>query len=361
MSDIESAGTSDEGTQQTEDTATAQGTDTSGTQGTEAPASGIAGDSQPHNDTTTTDATTADKVTAGGTQDPASAKAAPDTANPWDSDENPYRKRFNDTLSHAQQLYQEKQQRDRQLAEIQQKLTESEQAKAKEAERANLKRWNAGHPEYSKFRTLSERAQNYNRLLAKAETPDQKQMLRQMMQGEFKPEELEELEASENDRKEMIQSFTSDPRGFFAQHVQPLIQQAFEQYDAYQASRSQVQSLVGDPQNAKLIQSYAADMHRIMDPAVPSREKAFDYARLKAENDAMRAQLGKKVEQDATADARKEALTGNRQAQGNSRREGQSRVDPGQEANRRLSKRGIHPGDNRYESALAEELLRLSR
>jgi hypothetical protein len=79
---------------------------------------------------------------------------------------------------------------------------------------------------------------------------------------------------------------------------------------------------------------------------------------MKAENDALKAQVSQRAEQVATAEARQSARTG-RPATSN-RQQGESRHprDNQRMIEERLSKRGINPGDSRFDSALADELLR---
>lgn len=343
MPDSDNAGTADAGTQAVTEPATDAGTATADTQPDQATQPEQA-DSQP------SDSTHAPPETPAGKQD----QRKPDTANPWDSDANPYRKRFNDTLSHAQRLYQEKQERDRQFQETQTKLAEYEQRNKAQAESAKLRRWDEGHPEYEKHRALRDRADFSRKMLANAQTPEDQAAARRLMAGQFSAEELAELEQSEQDRKETLSKLASNPRGFIAMHVQDAVRAAIQEYDAFQGARSSVQGIIQDPNNAKLIESYAPDMARMMDPGVPARDKAFEYAKLKAEVEALKAQASQKAVQVATADARRDALNGRR------RRSSMPDDQAGErsEAYERLEKRGIKPGDPRFSGALADELLR---
>lgn len=343
------AGTADAGTQAVEDSATNTGTAVADTQAVEA-AKPETADSQ-----SSTNEDQKPEMAATEKQE----QAKPDTANQWDTDQNPYRKRFNDTLSHAQRLYQEKQERDRQFSELQTKIAEYESKTKAQAEAAKLNRWNKGHPEHNQFRSLQERADFSRKLLANAQTPEDQAAARRLMAGQFSAEELQELENSERDRKNLISEFSADPRGFITSHVQDAVRAAISEYDAYQRASSQVTGMINDPNNSKLIESYAPDMARIMDPNVPSREKAFEYAKLRAENDQLRAQVGQRAVQAATADARTDALNGRKSKQSRQQHDddGEDRSD----ARERLSKRGIKPGDSRFAAALADELLRNQR
>lgn len=304
-------------------------------------------DSQPSDTTQPTDTNTAI-----GKPDPVQA-TQPDqaTANQWDTDENPYRKRFNDTLSHAQRLYQETQERDRKLQEYQAKIADFESRTKQQAEVSKLKPWNAGHPEFKSFRNLSEKAATFNKLLQKADTPEKKALLRETMAGEFSSDELQNLEQAENDRKNLISEFSADPRGFITSHIQDAVRTAITEYDSFQGAKAQVSSIINDPGNSRLIESYAPDMARMMDPNVPAREKAFEVARLKSEVDALKAQLGQRAEHSASDEAR-QAARGMPQQQ---RQRSQQQNDIGDPI-AYLTKKGFPPGHPRH----ARELLRLS-
>lgn len=305
MSDSNDTGTGDPGTQAVDDAATSTETASAGTPSEQATPQADAADSQPSN--RTPDPQPAD---AAGKPDPTQAQPDAATANPWESDQNPYRKRFHDTLSHAQRLYQERQGYDRQIQEYQQRIADFESKSKAQAEAAKLNPWNKGHPEHAKFRSLMERADTSRRILANAKTPEQQAAARELMQGVFSPDELQSLEQAEQDRKALIADFSADPRGFITAHVQDAVKAAVAEYDAYQGARSSIQGMIQDPNNAKLIESYAPDMARMMDPGVPAREKAFEFARIKAENEALKAQVGKQVETVAADEARTAARSG---------------------------------------------------
>lgn len=358
MPDINDAGTADAGTQDV-DAAISTGTADTGTpiQPTQPTGENPIADSQPISDTN--QATPPPQASA-GKQVPNPAKAGADTANPWESDDNPYRKRFNDTLSHSQRLYQENQQRDRQLNEFQTRIADFESKAKAAAETAKLNPWNKGHPEHAKFQAVSSKAESYQKLLSKAETPEKKAMLREMMSGEFSADDLASLERAESDRKQMLSDLSADPRGFIASHVQDAVKSAIAEYDSYQGARQQVQGMITNPNNAKLIEAYAPDMHRMMDPNISASEKAFAFASMKAELDALKTRISQNVEQVATAEARQSARSGRTTTSKPQQGESRHPRDAQRIVQERLSKRGINPGDTRYDSALADELLRPS-
>lgn len=311
------------------------------------PAQQETADSQPSDQTTTTEPNAAT-----GKQEPVAGTPNTATANQWDSDENPYRKRFNDTQSHAQRLYNEKQERDRQIADYQAKLQTYEEKARQQAEVSKLKPWNAGHPEHKGFRALSEKAATFQKLLQKADTPEKRALLQETMAGEFSQDELANLNQAEQDRKTLISEFSADPRGFITSHIQDAVRSAISEYDQFQGAKSQVQGLINDPQNSRLIEAYAPDMARMMDSNVPAREKAFEYAKLKAELDAMKQQFLQKAETTAADEARQSINGQNPQRRTRGPAQSSDIGDP----IAYLTKKGFPPGHPRH----VRELLKLS-
>ena len=144
MSDNADAGTDNTGTQPTEvDQSTATGTADAGTQNQPET------DSQSHSGTDTTTTTNqqvegqAQAVQPTGEQKPAT---------PWDSPENPYYKRFNDTQSHAARLYQEKTQLAKQAQEYQEKISRFEKMQQENEAKAKMLPFQKSHPEYANTR-----------------------------------------------------------------------------------------------------------------------------------------------------------------------------------------------------------------
>lgn len=225
-------------------------------------------------------------------------------ANPWESDENPYRKRFNDVLGNGQRLYQEVQEFRKKYDGIDPDLARKalEQHKHQES-MAKLKPWNKGHEGYDKFQTVKNRASEYRRMQQHADTPEKQALLKDMAASMFAPEELGLVQEYEQDRTALVSQFAEDPRGFISELVQPAIQEAISQYEQFQKSSSQTASWFNDPGNQPLLDKYAPDMYRIMDPNVPARDKAIEVARLKAENESLKARLMSSSETEAMAAA----------------------------------------------------------
>jgi len=286
MPDDTDSGTADAGTQttQVDQTATA-GTADAGTQQPEQT------DSQLHTDTTTTDQSAEGKAAAEsptGVQKPAT---------PWDSPENPYLKRFNDTQSHASRLYQEREQLAKQTQEMQERLQRFE-TQQKEAEaKAKMLPFQKSHPEYANTRERLGKVQAFKTAIGAIDGADEA-TAKKLAQAYGLTADDFRLEREEGMYRQKIDDeFRADPEGFVQARVESKITEALQKYDEYLSARVNTERLINDPVNAKLIDAYAPQMSKMMDPQVPGREKAFDYAKVLAENEALKARLGVQVEQ----------------------------------------------------------------
>lgn len=311
MPDDIDAGTSQEGTQPTaSDAAADTGTADAGTQETQQ------ADSQVHNGTTTTTSQAEGEAQA---QSPTGDEKP---ANPWESPENPYFKRFNDTQSHATRLYQQNQQLARQSQEYQERIARFEQQQKEQADKAKLSPFQKAHPEYGQNRDRLNRVSAFRAALSSFDNPDDATMRRLAQNMGISQKDLELERDAESYRQRLDEEWRADPEGFVQSRVESKIQEALGNFENYLNSRSGVERLISDPGNAKLIESYAPQMSMMMDQNVPARDKAFTLAQVMAERDALKAKLGQQVEQVSHAEAQqsfarpqqKQGSNGRRQA-----------------------------------------------
>lgn len=282
-----------------------------------------------------------------GVQNPAQAE------NPnarWDSPENPYFKRFNDAQSHMGRLYnQYKQYADTGLKpdEIQKIIEERKQREAA----SNLKPWNKGHEGYSRYTQLKSAANEFRTAMQKAgNDPVKQEFVKEMYQGRFNDQDLDMIRQAEIDRQDQLEALQSDPKGFIAQHVQDLIQQHFNQYEQYQTMRSEAQSWFSDPNKAPLIQKYGQDMARIMDQSVPMRDKAVEYAQMKAELEALRAKVAGETEQNLQTQAKQDLLGKGQRSFTRTPKQAPNVGDPV----KYLTEKGFEPGTIEFARELAK-------
>ncbi len=315
MSDNADAGTADAGTQPT-------ASDTSPSTGSaEAPTQTSQGqvDSQPQSSTPT-------PTQAEGEAQASDPTGSQKPANPWDSPENPYLKRFNDTQSHAGRLYQEKQQLAKQYQDTQERLARYEKAEQERAAAAKASPFQKAHPEYAQNRDRLNRVSSFRAALSAIDNADEATAQKLARSMGITADDLKMEREAAHYRERITEEFNADPEGFVQSRVESKIQEALGRFDEYLNSRSTVERIINDPSNAQLIQSYAPQMSQMMDPQVPARDKAFAFAQLMAERDALKAKLGKQVEQDAQAEAQSAMSRPRSNSQGVPGRSGKSRA-----------------------------------
>lgn len=301
------------------------GTDTSGTQTTvETSSSGMASANTPADTGASSSTTQPTTSTPSASASSPSNVATPDDpakaslpATKWDDPSNPYFKRFNDTLSHAQKLYQEKVAFQKQYEGIDPAKAREIMAKHAQQEAAlKLQPYNKGHADHAKFQAVAARAENYRAMLAKATTPEQQAAIKAAGASMFSEDEIGMIEHAEQDRQQLVAQFASDPRGFMSEMMQPVIQQEIQNALAYQQQVQQAQSFIADPKISALIEGHAEDMSWMLSSDVSARDKAIAFAQQKAEIEQLKQQLGDRLQQQATAEVRQNPGNGRPPARG---------------------------------------------
>jgi Skp family chaperone for outer membrane proteins len=225
--------------------------------------------------------------------------------------EHDWKRRYGDLQSYAQKLKAEAEQVRKQYDGLGKpdELRAIMAERKKQEEAARLKPWNSGHQEHSRFQQLRSKAEDFRAKLARADTPEKKAMVQELYADDFTPEDIALITEAERDSKQLSQNFHSDPRGFLAEHVIPLIRGEFQQIMQFQQTQMAAQNWLSDPTNNQLLDKYAPDMERMLDPEIPAREKAVEFARMRAELDALKAKLGTQMETQAHSEAQRDALS----------------------------------------------------
>lgn len=268
----------------------------------------------------------------------------------WESDDNPFKKRFSDVQPHASRLYNEvKPWRELGVSpqQVQQMVAEQKQREAA----ANLKPWNAGHTDYKHFAQVKSTVREFQSAMQKAGAdPAKQEFVKEMYAGKLQQDDLQMYQQAEQDRQEMLESFQSDPRGFIAQHVEDVVTQRIQQFEQYQNTRTQAQGWLQDPGNAPLIQKHRDDMLRMMDPSVPARDKAIEHARLLAEVEQLKSQLGSAAQRTVQSDARQDLIQ--RRSAGTTRRNVPQHHEDIGDPVKHLLEKGFKPGSTEFAMAL---------
>lgn len=234
-------------------------------------------------------------------------------ANPWESNDNVYKKRYNDALPHLQRTYQEKQLLEQRYKALEQEHQSMRQAEAERSKQLQLKDWHPRSPNYQQTKQVFDRVDNFikakSALPADMQTPE---ILRGMAeQFGVTADDAKVYQQVQNDRRQTQERLMSDPESFLDEFIAPRIQQELQRFEAFNAARGSAEKFLTDPKVQPLIEKYAVDMDRMMDPQVPGRDKALLVAQLMAENEAMKAKLGESAIESAQAEAKQSLLQGN--------------------------------------------------
>lgn len=173
-----------------------------------------------------------------------------------------------------------------------------------------LKPWHPRHPDYAQTDSRLSKARNYLTAVEAARGSMDEQAFGQYARN---------LAAKQGVRSEDIQlvneydghvaaqrdQFARDPDSYIQDAVDKRVSAALQQYEQYQSSRTYADRFMSDPANKPLIDNYGPDMLRAMDGG---HEVAVDYARLKAENAALRARTVQNAEPVHAAQAQTQAL-----------------------------------------------------
>lgn len=284
---------------------------------------------------------------------PGSAKpspADPGAAGAQQPKDHDWKQRYGDLQTYAQRLKAEAEQVRKQYdglgdpESLRAILTE----RKKQEEAARLKPWNSGHQEHSRFQQLRTKAQDFRAKLARADTPEKKALVQELYASDFTPEDIKLIQEAEQDSQQLIQHFQSDARGFLAEHVTPLIRNEIQQFVQFQQTQMAAQSWLSDPGNNQLLDKYAPDMERMLDPAIPARDKAVEFARMRAEIDALKEKLGSQMETQAHSEAQRDALSRGPRTQATTR----GTTAPIRDPVGHLLAKGFKPGTEEFSAQL---------
>lgn len=263
------------------------------------------------------------------------------------------RARYDEVRAHANRVANENQTFRKQWDGLDPNRVREVMAEHEKREKASkLNPWNAGHPEHPKFQQLQQKAQTFRNALANASTEEEKAVIKRVLGSQFTPDDLQTIQSAEADRLQRMEQFHADPAGFVTQMVEPIIQQKLAEFDQFMGARTNAMTMLSDPGNQALIQKYAPEMADIMDGKIPARELAFEHAKLKAENEALKRRVGEQIETESTAEAQLAARRGPGRPPGSPNKP--RSTAPARDPLAILAERKIFFGDPRYASELAK-------
>lgn len=235
---------------------------------------------------------------------------------------------------------------------------EQQEVKKREA----LHKWNANHPAHSQFQESRRRVQDYRQALAKAETPEAREVVKNTMGSLLNEQEVNDVISWETHQRGVQEQFSADPEGFIQQRVQDQIAKAMEQKFQEVQQKAAAEANVGkwfeDPANKPIVEKLRAPMAEMLErlggtddawaftQAMAQRE--FENQQLKAQLDALRNHDKEADRHVASADERTRLLQ-NRAAITRD-----STVKRSTDPMKLAKDRGIRPGTPAYLDLLRE-------
>lgn len=104
------------------------------------------------------------------------------------------------------------------------------------------------------------------------------------------------------------QAFARDPGAFIQSHVERIVRSHLGHYDQTLRAQAGVDQWMQDPKHKEILEHHADDVMRVMSDQTPRRQIGIEYAAMKAEIGALKAQLGRQRETVETAQAQQTAV-----------------------------------------------------
>lgn len=181
-------------------------------------------------------------------------------------------------------------------------LREQYARQQKEAQAANLKPWNPGHPDVARTNSRLNRAKAFMGAFEVA-TPEQqadpnyRAQLAQKLGG-VRKEDLDLLEEKKQSQQEFHEKFHDDPQGVLQEFVSQQVAAGIARFEEFQNQRVQVQQFMGN--NQELLSKHSDAVQWAMEnPA--RREVGMRLATLEEENQKLREKLAAESEVVETA------------------------------------------------------------
>jgi hypothetical protein len=263
-----------------------------------------------------TSSTTDPEGAADDGEQPAKSETPPQDAPNWE-------KRYHDQLAYLARLARENADHRKyreQWGDLDPAQVRAEQERrAREAQALKLHPWHPQHPEHQRTTARLDRVQQYARqrdaILSdpELEPATRERLVRNLAQTSgIQQADIDLFRQHEEAVEEARVQMGRDPQGFITQTVAPFIRdaitQAVREYDEFQRVSSATNQWLNDPERRPILEKHGQDVLWAMDEKTPRREVGVTIAKLKAENEALRAKLGAERETVETAAAQQQAL-----------------------------------------------------
>jgi hypothetical protein len=215
------------------------------------------------------------------------------------------------------------------------------------AQQEQLPVWNRQNPNNPRFQQTQAKWSAYKDAMGRANSPEQKEAIRQTLGAEFSQEEVQQVQQWENHQREFQANFAADPWGTIAGIVDQRVQAAVQ----HQNQRVQAEQTVGqwfaDKGNQEVIQRYGQQMMAAIQQG-NSWNMVRDFYVNQAKLDGLQSRVGEASKAVTAAKEKDRLLQG---AAAVTRDPNvKSKVDPMKIA----QKRGIQPGTPEYWDLLRE-------
>lgn len=226
----------------------------------------------------------------------------------------PFEKRWKDTQAAYTRERQARLEHERQLQEMQKRLRDFEEKSAA----SKLSVWDPKHPGHQNFARALERRKDLNRWLSSANTPEQKEWIRQLAAQEF-PNDLRQQIADyenylEQKQRELFQNPDAYIQNAARKMAEELINEKFgsaaQTFEVQQKASQEVGQWFGDPANAEIIKSQRDWMHQELQ-RLGNNPNAWELVRNGAEARYWRSRVSGVETKAQTAEEKERLLRGN--------------------------------------------------
>lgn len=152
-----------------------------------------------------------------------------------------------------------------------------------QAKQQNLPVWNSKNPSHQNFQGTLAKWKGYKEAFNRAQTVEQKQVLKDTLGTGFSQSEQQQIDDWEKHQVGFAERFAMDPNGTIAEIVQEQVQNQLQQHQQQTESSTEVKGWFEDPANSQVIQTYAPQMQKALADGVPwqyAKQMALDRARI---------------------------------------------------------------------------------
>lgn len=215
------------------------------------------------------------------------------------------------------------------------------------AQQERLPAWNRNNPQNPRFRDTLRRFDDYRNAMGRAQTPEQKEVLRQTIGQSFSQDDVQTIQAWENHQREFQANFAADPAGTIADIVAQTVRQEIAQSQKMAEAEQTVGKWFNDPANKAIVDRYGPQMMELMQRGNDWRFVS-QYFTQKAQVDGLQSRVGEADKAVTAANERDRLLKGAAAVTRDPKP--QTVVDPVKIA----KQRGIAPGSEAYYDLLLE-------